>query len=224
MPLLPLIAAVALTAADPGAPADLPASSGAGSPVSLSAPAVEGAPDAAPSLAPAAPRLKLLGLQLDGGFPDGGVVSLVVRPLKWVRADAGLAYNYLSFGARGGVTLVPFHWAIVPTLRLEGGRYFRSNVNSKVRSFADDVPTYLQPALDGFGYDYASAQLGLEFGSQRGFVFFVRGGLAWVRADFGDGRGLREEGSTDGTELDVSGLSVRASGPTASLGFLFYIW
>jgi hypothetical protein len=202
MPLVSLIAALALTTADVSPPPDLAA---------------------APAVHAAAPRLKLLGLQLDGGVPDGGVVSLVVRPLKWVRADVGFAYNYLSAGARGGVTLVPFHWAVVPTLRLEGGRFFKSNVNDKVKKFADDVPAYLQPALDGFGYDYASAQLGLEFGSQRSFVFFVRAGLAWMRADFGDGRNLRDEDNPN-TELDVSGLSVRASGPTASLGFLFYVW
>jgi hypothetical protein len=202
MPLASLIAALALTTADVSPPPDL---------------------SAAPAVQAAAPRLRLLGVQLDAGVPDGGVVSLVVRPVKWVRADAGLAYNYLSLGARGGVTIVPFHWAIVPTLRLEGGRFFKADVNAKVRKYADDVPAYLQPALDGFGYDYASAQLGLEFGSQRGFVFFVRGGLAWIRADFGDGRNLRDDGSPN-TEVDVSGLSIRASGPTASLGFLFYVW
>jgi hypothetical protein len=203
MPLLPALTALALAAATP---ATLPAPAPA--PLELSAPSS---------------RLKLLGLQLDGGVPDGGVVSLVVRPIKWVRADAGFAYNYFSMGARGGLTVVPFHWAIVPTLRVEAGRFFKSDVNDKVARFASDIPTYMKPALDGFGYDYASAQVGLEFGSQRSFVFFVRGGLAWLKADFGDGRNLRDDSSPD-TELDVSGLSVTASGPTASLGFLFYVW
>jgi hypothetical protein len=202
MSLLPALAALALTVATPPPPASQ----------------VTTTPVTAPSQ-----RLKLLGLQLDGGVPDGGVVSLVVRPLKWVRADAGFAYNYLSTGARGGITLVPFHWAVVPTLRLEAGRFFKSNVNGKVARFADDLPTYMKPALDAFGYDYASAQVGLEFGSQRSFVFFVRGGLAWLKADFGDGRNLRD-GSNPNTEVDVTGLSARASGPTASLGFLFYVW
>ena len=111
MPLLPALAALALAVATPPPPASQ----------------LTTTPVAAPSQ-----LLKLLGLQLDGGVPDGGVVSLVVRPLKWVRADAGLAYNYLSTGARGGITLVPFHWAVVPTLRLEAGRFFKSNVNGKV--------------------------------------------------------------------------------------------
>lgn len=202
MYLLPALAALALTAATPAPTAPH------APPTALSAPS---------------PRLKLLGLQLDAGVPDGGVVSLVVRPLKWVRADAGFAYNYLSNGARGGLTLVPFHWAIVPTLRVEAGRFFKSDVNAKVARFASDIPTYMKPALDGFGYDYASAQLGLEFGSQRSFVFFVRGGLAWMKADFGDGRNLKDD-SNPNTEIDVSGLSASASGPTASLGFLFYVW
>lgn len=171
----------------------------------------------------ASARLPLLGVMLSGGVPDGGVVSLVVRPWKWVRADGGLAYNALSLGAQGGVTLVPFHWGIVPTLRFEGGRFFRADVNGKVARWAGDVPTYLRPALEGFGYDYASAQVGFEVGSQRRFVFFVRGGLAWVRGEFGDGRGLRDD-DNPGTEMDVKGLRITATGPTASLGFLCYVW
>jgi hypothetical protein len=217
---LPTLAAVAALA--------VASSARAGEPLAAAAPiAIPAGPGsaAAPLDAGArpAPRLRLLGLQLNGGVPDGGVVSLVVRPLRWVRLDAGLAYNYLNLGAQGGVTLVPFHWAIVPTLRLEAGRFFRSNVGAKVARFADDVPAYLQPMLDGFGYDHASAQLGLEIGSQRSFVFYVRGGIAWVRGAFGDGRGLRDEGSPN-TEVDVTGLTVTATGPTVNLGFLFYVW
>lgn len=193
--------------------------------VGSSAPVAPPAPAPAPltSVAPPAGRLPLLGVMLTGGIPDGGVVSLVVRPRKWVRVDGGLAYNALSLGAQGGVTFVPFHWGLVPTLRVEGGRFFRSDVNEKVSRWAGDVPTYLRPALEGFGYDYASAQLGLEVGSQGRFVFFLRGGLAWVRSEFGDGRALQDEDSP-GTELDVKGLRVSATGPTASLGFLFYVW
>lgn len=197
----------ALPEAAPAAPAAIPA-----------VPVPEGAVAAEPS-----PRLRLLGLQLDAGVPDGGTVSLVARPLKWVRGDVGFAYNYLGYGARGGLTLVPFHWAIVPTLRVEAGRFFRNDVNAKVARFSSEVPAYMRPALDSFGYDFASAQLGLEFGSQNRFVFFLRGGLAWLKADFGDGSRLKD-GSHPNTELDVKGLSAKVSGPTASLGVLFYVW
>ena len=65
--------------------------------------------------------------------------------------------------------------------------------------------------------------LGLEFGSQNSFVFFLRAGLTWLRADFGDGSRLTDESSPD-TEVSVRGLSARASGPAAGLGFLFYVW
>lgn len=195
---------------------------------------VEGAPSAdvphvaSSSLASDSPatvkrRLRLIGLQMNGGLPGGSSLSLVIRPLKWVRADAGVGYNGFSLGAQGGITVIPFHWAVVPTLRLEAGRFFRSDVNSKVSDMVDDVPAYLRPALSGFGYDYATTQLGLEFGSQRSFVFFLRAGLGWIRADFGDGTALRGEDSGN-VEYDVSGLSVRASGPTANLGFLVYFW
>ena len=208
MTLLSAIAALALTAAAP-----LEASAAMPAPI----------PAPSPSIRAASPRLKLLGLQVDGGVPDGGVVSAVVRPLKWIRADGGFAYNYLSTGVRGGLTLVPFHWGVVPTLRVEAGRFFKSDVSDKVARYASDLPSYAQPMLKGFGYDYASALLGLEFGSQKHFVFFVRGGLSWLRADFGDGAGIQDS-DNPGTEIDVSGLSARASGPTAQLGFLFYVW
>lgn len=60
-------------------------------------------------------------------------------------------------------------------------------------------------------------------GSQRRFVFFVRGGLAHVRAGFGDTADAAGDGAP-GTEVDVKGLRVSATGPTASLGFLLYVW
>jgi hypothetical protein len=168
-------------------------------------------------------RLPLLGLQFNGGLPQGGVASLLVRPVKPLRLDVGYAHNYLAQGIQGGVTLVPFHWAIVPTLRGEVGRFFKGDIGSKVSRFVDDVPDYLEPALNGFGYDYASAQLGLELGSQRSFVFFVRAGIAWVRFRGVSGTFQPDEGNPD-IDVRVEDLKVRFSGPTANLGFLFYIW
>jgi hypothetical protein len=219
MSLLPLCLATALAAIGPDA--DLAAAV----PAAIVPPPATAAPSAAPASpaiapAPAPDRLKLLGLMASGGVPDGGVVSLVVRPVKWVRADAGYAYDYFNSGVQGGVTLVPFHWAIVPTLRGEAGRFFRTNVSSKVKRFGE-VPSYMEPFLGSVGYDYASVQLGLEMGSQRAFVFFLRGGLAWVKGSLGDGA---IEGSSPSTQVSVNGLTLRASGPTASLGFLFYVW
>lgn len=191
------------------------------SPLAIS-PAAAGAPRTPAVAAVEAPqRLKLLGLMASAGAPDGGVVSLVARPVKWVRADAGWAYNYFNQGAQAGLTLVPFHWAIVPTLRGEVGRFFRSDVNAKARRFGN-VPTYMEPFLGNVGYDYASVQLGLEVGSQRSFLFFVRGGLAWLKGSLGDG--TVQDSSTSGAQVSIHGLTVRASGPTASLGFLFYVW
>jgi hypothetical protein len=168
-------------------------------------------------------RLPLFGLQLNGGLPDGGVASLVFRPFKPTRFDVGYAHNYLGQGIQGGLTLVPFHFPIVPTLRGEVGRFFRSNVNSKVARFVDDVPDYLEPALSGFGYDYASAQLGLELGSHRSVVFFVRAGLAWVRFHGASGTFTPDDGGSD-VQVEVKNLRLRGSGPTANLGFIFYIW
>ena len=54
--------------------------------------------------------LSMFGLLLDGGFPDGVGLSAVARPLRVVRADAGLSYNVLGFGLRAGATLLPLSW------------------------------------------------------------------------------------------------------------------
>lgn len=212
MHLVPLLLATALGAAAPDAPLGA-------APAAALAPLAVAPPAPAPSATLASPRLKLFGLQLHGGVPDGGVLSLVVRPVKWVRADAGFAYNYLGTGVQGGVTLVPFHWAVVPTLRLEGGRFFKTDVSGKL---SGTFPDAFDPALRKFGYDFWSAQAGLEFGSQRTFVFFLRGGVAWVRSGLADVRGYQPDGGS--TTVDVESPKLSATIPTVNLGFIFYVW
>src|SRR5689334_21378297 len=49
-----------------------------------------------------------LGLQGEVGAPGGATLALVGRPWHFLRANAGLAWNYFGFGVKGGLTLVPF--------------------------------------------------------------------------------------------------------------------
>src|SRR2546426_7979854 len=65
----------------------------------------------------------IIGLGIDGGAPGGGGLTLLVRPLWWLRFNGGLAYNVVGFGFRGGITLAPADWAVTPTLNLDAGRY-----------------------------------------------------------------------------------------------------
>jgi hypothetical protein len=193
---LPLVAALLLAAPDAGV--------------------AQATPVDAPS---EAPRARLLGAQLHAGFPDGFAASAVIRPFPWLRANAGLAHNVLAFGFQGGVTLIPFEWKVAPTLHLAAGKFFDADVRDEL---SGDYPDAFDPALRNFGYTFYSAQLGLEFGSHRSFLFFLRGGVAWMRSDLDGVQGFQD--SPGDPIVDVSDVRLRAAVPTASLGFIFYVW
>jgi hypothetical protein len=170
---------------------------------------------------PERPRLRLLGVALHAGAPDGVVLSAVVRPVKWVRASAGLAHNVLGLGVQGAVTAIPFHWAVTPTLTFTAGKFFDSDVAKYASDL--DLPAAFEPPLRDFSYSFYSAQVGLEFGSQNGFTFFLRGGLAWVRSGLDGIRNYRPD-EASATTVDISNLDVSATVPTVNLGFAYYIW
>jgi hypothetical protein len=163
------------------------------------------------------PRSKLLGVQLGAGAPQGFTVSAVVRPLTWLHGSVGFAHNILGPGVQASVTAVPLHWGFSPTFTLEGGRFFETDVSGR---FSGSFPKGLDPALQKFGYWFYSAQLGAEFGSQERFVFYVRGGLAWVRSGLGDVQSYHQGSAT----VDATNVRLYATTPTVNLGFLLYVW
>src|SRR2546422_7872429 len=141
------------------------------------------APVAVPASAPVAlggqkrtldeePERTIIGLGIDGGAPGGGGVTLLVRPLWWLRLNGGLAYNAIGFGYRGGITLAPADWAVTPTLNLDAGRYLSGDM-TKFVTVSDPTERVL---LSKTTYTFATAQLGLEFGSQRRISFYLRRG------------------------------------------------
>jgi hypothetical protein len=144
-------------------------------------------------------------------------VSAVVRPLTWLRGSVGFAHNILGPGVQASVTAMPFQWSVVPTFTLEAGRFFETDVSGR---FSGSFPKALDPALQKFGYTFYSAQLGAEFGSQERFVFYVRGGLAWVRSGLGDVQGYQQGNTT----VDITNARLSATLPTVNLGCLLYVW
>jgi hypothetical protein len=161
-----------------------------------------------------------LGLQLDLGAPDVSGLSLVFRPYRFVRLEAGGNFNVLSGGLHGGVTVLPFHWGVVPTLHFEYGHMFDGDASSYAGSSAS-ASTKL--ALKQIGYDYADAQLGLEFGAQNRFVFFVRGGLFWLWTEaknFQQALNL----SNAGAGATANNAQIRLRGPSLNFGFLVYLF
>ncbi|MGH9887276.1 MAG: hypothetical protein ACREBE_17240, partial [bacterium] len=45
-----------------------------------------------------------IGAMADVGLPDGATASIVVRPIRSLRAHAGVSHNMISLGERVGLT------------------------------------------------------------------------------------------------------------------------
>jgi hypothetical protein len=162
----------------------------------------------------------LLGLSLSAGAPQGFALSAALRPIPWLRASAGVAHNVLGLGVLGSLTFFPTGWAVTPTFTLEAGRFFETDVSD---DFSGTFPSAFDPSLRKFGYDFYSAQIGMELGSRRSAVFFLRGGLAWVRSGLDGTQGFVPDGSPN-TTVDVSDVTLRATVPTLNLGVMFFVW
>ena len=165
----------------------------------------------------------IIGLGIDGGAPGGGGLTLLVRPLWWLRLNGGLAYNVVGFGFRGGITLAPADWAVTPTLNLDAGRYLSGDMNKFV-TVSDPSERAL---LSRTTYTFATAQLGLEFGSQRRFSFYLRGGITYVysRLSGADITAIAASHNGDpNNTFTVGDAKISAIAPCASLGFNIFVY
>lgn len=157
----------------------------------------------APSPASAAPpRYPRFGMAVDAGVPDGAHASVTVRPLGWLRLDAGGSYNLVSPGIRAGVSLVPFYRSIItPSLVLTGGHFFPGR------------PAPLEDEIESLAYDFFDAHLGLELGG-RWFTFYLQGGRSYISGNVDP---------ADMEEVTFNGdIQVRAWIYSARLGFVVY--
>jgi hypothetical protein len=184
------------------------------------------AQDAPPPAAEAPPRpleapLPLFGLMLDVGLPDGIGAAGVVRPLDWLRFNGGVLTNTVGFGLRAGVSVAPFRFAVTPTLNADVGRYFKADYTKLVERFGGE-PGSAEATLKDVGYTFATASLGLEVGSQRGFSFFLRAGLSYWDFSPADAEQALRDAADDPT-LSVSPVSLRFSSPSVKLGFTLFL-
>lgn len=149
-----------------------------------------------------------LGVMIDAGVPDGALASVVVKPAPWIGIHVGAGTNGLSPGFRAGATLFPFKGVLGVTL--EAGRYLPGDANGVARMVTGD-PKLDAAILDGVGYDWASAHLGLEVGG-RTVKFVVQGGASWIDVKLG-------------APSEETGGSVRLRGfiPSARMGLLVYL-
>lgn len=175
---------------------------------------------------PAAPALgrskHVLGLQLGAGFPDGASASVLYRPLRYLRLDGGLLYNYAGYGVSGGVTVLPY-FAVAPTLSLEAGHFFEANAADRFSRFFT-ISDSVRPMLQRVGYTFVDLSAGLEFGHPDWFVFFVRGGLSRVWASVHGFQAAAQGGSGGAQVTSASDPDVTLNVPNAKLGFILYFY
>lgn len=167
-------------------------------------------------------EFNLLGVSLDAGVPDFAGINMSVRPFRshWLRLEAGAFSPGVGAGMRGGLTLVPFHWAVRLTFTGEAGRYFKNDANNIVRLFGGTVDNpAVSSAISSVSYDFANAHAGLEFGNKN-FGFFLRGGLSYV--DFTFDKAIAAIPSGDTGTFSGDPVHVRATLPTLKLGINFF--
>src|ERR1043165_7845943 len=82
--------------------------------------------------------LPRFGMMTDVGVPDGATASIVVRPLRPLRLNVGVAHNLVAPGVRGGITYIPFGTWFAPTLAVDYGHFAEGNANPAIQMISGD--------------------------------------------------------------------------------------
>ena len=165
------------------------------------------------SVAHASPRV---GVMADVGVPDGAVASIVVRPTRMLRLDAGFGYNVVSTGARAGITFAPVAAWATPTVSVDYGHYAEGDANRLARMVTGDAPA--SPLLERVGYDYANVHLGFQFGHKRA-QFYVRAGISRITSESLTGTMTTSEDA----QLTIGDSRITMWAPSARLGLVLFL-
>lgn len=214
--------AAALALASPSVYAEDPAAPSLSEAPASSAPAaVPGTPEVTPAARPPARASgsSRWGLLLDAGLPQGLAASATFRPVPSVRFFAGPAWNYVGFGVQGGVSVVPWHFAVTPVLTAEAGRYFGADV-SFIAKNGQGVPPELRPLLADMTYTYGAIHAGIELGSQSGLTFSIDAGLAYLLLESKGTVTTTDTGS--GSTVVFKDPRVRGTLPSVKLGVHYW--
>ncbi|GHH02002.1 hypothetical protein GCM10012319_70150 [Comamonas sp. KCTC 72670] len=177
---------------------------------------------ATPALADGGDSPYRFGLMLDAGAPHGIGVSAVLKPIHWLRLQAGPTTNTLSFGLRGGLSILPMQTLLAPSFNVEAGHYFGSDYNEVV-DWLGATPSSRSAAIRDVTYNYVTGTVGLEVGAASRFNFFLHVGLSYVRAGVDDASALLQD-VTEDPDVTARNLSVRATMPSVKLGFILYFF
>jgi hypothetical protein len=119
-------------------------------------------------------KLRLFGVTLLVGVPDGIAPALSFHPwTNLVHIDLGPS-ALMSLGFRGGVTFDPLDWIVAPTLTVSAG----------YNGWAD--APFVSGSSVRFTTTYLNVQAGIEVGRRSRFRMFLRGGYShlWIDTDF----------------------------------------
>ncbi len=154
----------------------------------------------------------------DGQEPDpatGATIVPVYQTVTFTQDAIGEHKGY-EYSRSGNPTRSALEQCLAS---LEGGRFFPTDASRLV----DDGDVVARTLLSRVGYDYLSADLGIEFGSENRFVFFVRAGLSELRPTVGDvNAALRASDPT--LRVTASEPTLRARIPTVRIGLLVYVF
>ena len=192
---------------------------------SLAPPTEVPAPPSRPPPSAPPPGLPNFGLLLEAGFPDGLSLSAVYRPFTWIRASAGAAYNLSGFGVRGGLALIPLDFFLAPSLSVDVGQFFEFDTTTILALVLPQVDLgEVGGLIKHVSYRYGTASLGLELGSPRHFVIFLRVGVSYVEGTLGGFEAFMKDvvGPEEAPNLEAKDLLLRATLPAARLGIIAY--
>ena len=162
-------------------------------------------------------RRPWVGATLDAGIPEGFGASVVVLPFRWLRVHASVVTNTANVGVRGGLTIVPFRYYIVPVIGGELGHMFDGDLTATVQTVLGN--TKLPDGLfKKVNYDFYTAYLGVEIGAPDRFIVYLRGGISRVNASL---QGVVKQVNSQ-TQLDPGELKVGLTIPSAKAGVLLY--
>lgn len=139
-----------------------------------------------------------MGFGMDVGIPSGAAVGAVVNPgLDWVRIQASLTYNYLTFGGRGSVQLDPF-----VLLKNSEGSSIPFGLFADVQGgFAPEASVPGHSDLPQVGYDYLNLYGGLRFGRPNGFHWNLELGPTYMHVSTGNFQSVLNNAGVSGLKI-----------------------
>jgi hypothetical protein len=147
-------------------------------------------------------------------LPDFGLLASW-RPYAWLYGQAGVAYNLISPGIRGGAT-VTNPWFVPLSLTGELGHFFEGDANGLIRRLTGQSSEIA--VLQKVSYSYANALVGFTSNGQH-FVFYLRAGVTRLWATVNN---FQETVSKlAGESMETADAKVSYYGPTLKLGMIY---